>query len=89
MIIVRPFDAKDNAINTEQLNTLINYCKRHGEVIHKAEIYEMCVTAYTESGRMLIADITSNWCSAKHMSNYVYLKEEINGKHKRIKKSEY
>ena len=89
MTIVRPFDAKDNAINTEQLNILINYCKRHGEVIHKAEVYEMGVNVYTESGRTLIACITSSWCSAKRMSNYIYLKEEIHGKHKRIKKSEY
>lgn len=81
----RPYDAKDNDINQMIKDVVLGYCKRHNEEVEELQIYEQSVIAKTTSGREIIGNITYGMVK----KDYIYLKEEIAGKQKRIKKSEW
>ena len=87
--IERPYEAEDNEWNIAERELVNYYCKRHNEEIVKFEIWKYSVKAYTASGRIFYAQRTFMGAPIKKISTYLYLNEEINGKQKRIKKSEY
>ena len=90
MTITRPYNAEDNEYNIMMGEILDHYTSKHGEIIEKKEIYTFAVIVYTKSGRKLKAT-KANGCRSSHFNvrNYIYLKEYINGKQKRIKKEEW
>ena len=88
-IIERPYEAEDNDWNLAERDLIKYYCDRHGEEINTFEIYKYSVIAYTVSGRKFLAQRTFMGAPIKKISTYLYLNEEVNGKQKRIKKSEY
>ena len=87
--IERPYEAEDNDWNIAERELIEYYCKRHNEKIVKYEIWTYSVKATTESGRMFHAQRTWGGACIRKISTYLYMNEEINGKQKRIKKSEY
>lgn len=88
--IERPYETEDNAINLAERELLQRYCNRHDEEINTFVICAYFVEAYTVSGRKIIANNANEQFSiCKKFTEYLYLNEEINGKQKRIKKSEY
>ena len=88
--IERPYEAEDNAINLAERELLQRYCNRHDEEINTFVIYAYFVEAHTVSGRKFIAkNANEQYSPCKKFTEYLYLNEEINGKQKRIKKSEY
>ena len=90
MIITRPHNADDNDFNIEMDKILEHWAKRHGETIKEKEIYTYAVYILTDTGRELIAT-KADGCRSGHFNvrNYIYLKEIVDGKHKRIKKDEW
>lgn len=83
------YDAEDNELNTAEKELILHYCERHNETIENLYVFKYHVTAYTKSGRELIAKTSSVAYTTKRIANYLYINEIINGKEKRIKKSEY
>jgi hypothetical protein len=90
-IIERPTESEDNNWNLAERDLLKYYCDRHGEEILVFEVYGWYVKAITFSGRVLIAKIadTCGFAFTEKFKKYLYMNEVINGKEKRIKKSEY
>ena len=90
MKITRPHDAEDNEFNLNMNEILEHWAKRHGEVIKEKEIYTYAVKIKTESNREIIAT-KADGCRSGHFNvrNYIYLKERIGDKSKRIKKEEW
>lgn len=90
MTITRPHNAEDNEYNLMMGEILEHYASRHGEVIEEKEIYTYAVYVRTKSGRELIAT-KADGCGSRHINvrNYIYLKEIVDGKQKRIKKEEW
>jgi len=89
-IIERPYGSEDNECNTAERGLLQSYCNRHDEEINFFVVYKYCVEAYTLSGRKLIArQANAQFSVCKKFTEYLYLVEEVNGKEKRIKKSDW
>ena len=90
MVVLRPYNAEDNELNTEMRRIVENYLKKNGEVIFSISIYEMAVNVITESGREIFVSKAMG-CRARtyEKRNYFYMTEKINGKQKRIKKEEW
>ena len=90
MIITRPHNSDDNDFNIEMDKILEHWATRHGETIKEKEIYTYAVYILTNTGRELIAT-KADGCRSGHFNvrNYIYLKEIVDGKHKRIKKDEW
>ena len=90
MKITRPYNAEDNEYNIAMNNVLEHYTEKIGETITEKEIYTYCVWVKTESGREFQASKADGCRSAYYnVRNFIYLKELIDGKAKRIKKSEW
>lgn len=90
MKITRPHNAEDNDFNKAMNEIVEHWAKRHGETIVEKEIYTYAVWILTESGRQVGA-IKADGCRSGYFNvrNYIYLKEIVNGKHKRIRKEEW
>lgn len=90
MTITRPYNAEDNEYNLAMSEIIEHYASKQGEVIVEKEIYKYAVYAKTETGREFIAT-KANGCRSGHYNirNYIYMKEVVNGKQKRIKKEEW
>lgn len=90
MTITRWYGAEDNNVNKEELKVILGWAKKNNEVISECEIWKLCVSAKTESGRNVIVLITdSTGGSLKMISKYLIMYEEINGKRVRIKKAQW
>lgn len=90
MKITRPFNSEDNELNIEMNRIIEHWAKRHGETIIEKEIYTYSVRVLTENGRHISASKAECGMRGYHkISDYIYLKEIVNGKHKRIKKEEW
>lgn len=90
MIVTRPHNAEDNEYNLAMNEIVEHWAKRNNEIIKEKEIYTFAVYIITESGREIIAT-KADGCRSGHFNvrNFLYLKEIVNGKHKRIKKDEW
>lgn len=88
--IIRPFNAADNPINTYMLEILEHWADKNHLYIYTVQIYELSVHMRTSMGRNVVMRITDG-----HTSNntdyrkYCYMVEIIDGKCKRIKKSDW
>jgi hypothetical protein len=90
MKITRPHNAEDNEYNIEMNRIVEHWAERYGEVIKEKEIYTYAVWILTETGREIIATKAAGCRSGYHnVRNFIYLKEIVDGKHKRIKKDEW
>lgn len=90
MVVLRPYNAEDNELNTEMRKIVESYLQKSDERITCIEIYGMAVNVKTESGRE-VSITKAEGCMARTVEkrNYFYMKEKVNGKWKRIKKEEW
>lgn len=90
MVVLRPYNAEDNELNTEMRRIVERYLQKSNEQIIYVEIYSMAVSVRTESGRE-VSITKAEGCMARttEKRNYFYMKERVNGKWKRIKKEEW
>lgn len=88
--IIRIADAQDNELNLEMRKILNRYTEKKGLEIEKEEIYKCAVAFYIVGGGELRCNVTDSAyaCNSKP-SNYIYLKSIVNGKSKRVPKSEW
>jgi hypothetical protein len=90
MKTVRPYEATDNELNKAMAEVLKRYTQRHGLEIKEIEIYECGVAINTEGNQRFSMNITeSSYACNRQPSDYMYMKTTINGKQKRIPKSEW
>ena len=85
MIIERPYNSEDNEVNKAQIEMIENWAKFNNEEIVMLKIYGAAVNAITLSGRDISVNISERRNGYKKMSEYIYMKERINGKYVRIK----
>lgn len=90
MEIIRPYDAEDNETNKCMLEVLERYTKKNNLIIDKAEIYLYGVKVFTEDNQIFIMNVAEiQRATIRNIRDYLYMKTEINGKQKRIPKSEW
>lgn len=85
MIIERPYNSEENEVNKVQVNMIENWAKVNKEEIAILKIYGAAVNAITLSGRNITVNVSERRNGYKKMSEYMYMKERINGKYVRIK----
>ena len=90
MTIERPYNAIDNEINKKMQEIFIRYAKKHNYEIKTIKIYSKALLVETTTGKQFALNISD--CSRmtnRNISDYFYMKIIINGKQKRIPKSEW
>lgn len=85
MIIERPYNSEDNEVNKAQVKMIENWAEVNKEEIVILKIYGAAVNVITLSGRDITINISERRNGYKKMSEYMYMKERINGKYVRIK----
>ena len=85
MIIERPYNSVDNEVNKAQIEMIENWAKFNNEEIAILKIYGAAVNAITLSGRDISVNVSERRNGYRKMSEYIYMKERINGKYVRIK----
>jgi len=90
MIVNRPYDALDNEINKPMQNIIKNYVEKQGFEIEVMTIFGMGITVDTICGKHFSVNISD--CSRmtnRNIRDYFYMKTTVNGKQKRIPKTEW